>query len=117
MYHFASELEQMADQLKRICATLFEEKTTLSQPLIHAFEDMLALLENLYNHFYRIGHIDSSALRNQRNVVFDEVYALFHHKKLRGPELEIASLMLSVLCCVKEIETETIAQLCINNNL
>ncbi len=116
-YPFASELEQMADQLKRICATLFEEKTTLSPQVVRAFENMLSLLENMYDHFYTIGPIDVMALRSHRNAVFDEVYALFHQKGLRGPELEIASLMLSVLCCIKEIETETVAQLRIHNNI
>jgi phosphate uptake regulator len=106
MYRFASELEQMADHLKRICRTLSEEKTKLSKPVINAYENCLELLEQLYDTFYKMDTQKVTVVAKKQEAAFDEIYSLFHKKELRGPELEIAALMLGWITCIKGISVE-----------
>ena len=105
MFRFAAELEQIADNLKRVCYVLVRQKKNLSKQVVDVFRDFTDLLHQVYTVFYQVDQTKLTELKKVRDRVYDEVYALFH-KNITGHEIEISALLLSNMNCIKTLESE-----------
>jgi Na+/phosphate symporter len=106
MYRFAGELEQIADNLKRIAMDVHKEKKPLNKHVLVAFEHYVALVESLFEVFHKSDSDTITSLRDKRNEVRDEILSTFARKGLRSVDCVVLTWLFGILTCIKNIETE-----------